>query len=314
MNEGRLGAGTRELIALARAIGDKVGVALIGDLDAAADAVALGADRVYLLGGDALVSGGQDAHLQAYERVYGETEPSVVLVSKTDAGSDIGPRLATRIGAAVAQDCTTVGLASGGELTATRPVYGGNAVARISFGPERPGIVIVRGKASEPLEPDPSRTGEIVELAPEIDPARVRVRSIRKVEAAATGVRLEDASVVVSGGRGLGGPEPFEQLRELADLLGGAVGASRAACDAGWIDHAAQVGLTGRTITPDLYLTVGISGASQHMAGCLGAKNIVAINGDESANIFKESRYGVVGDWKAVLPAFLAAVRELGSV
>jgi electron transfer flavoprotein alpha subunit len=315
MDEGRLAAGTGELIALARAIGDKVGVALVGDaLDAAANAVALGADRVYLLGGDALVTGGQDAYLQAYERVCEETEPSAVLVSKSDAGSDIGPRLATRIGAALAQDCTAVGLAPGGDLTATRPVYGGNAVARVSFGPERPAVAIVRGKAYGPLEPDPSRTGEIVELQPKIDPARVRVRSIRKVEAAATGVRLEDASVVVSGGRGLGGPEPFEQLTELAALLGGAVGASRAACDAGWIDHAAQVGLTGRTITPDLYLTVGISGASQHMAGCLGAKNIVAINSDESANIFKESRYGVVGDWKAVLPAFLAAVRELGDV
>jgi electron transfer flavoprotein alpha subunit len=315
MDEAQLAAGTGELIALARAIGDKVGVALVGDdLDVAADAVALGADRVYLLGGDALVTGGRDAHLQAYERVCGETEPSAVLVSKTDAGSDIGPRLAARIGAALAQDCTAVGLGPDGDLTATRPVYGGNAVARVSFGPERAAVAIVRGKAYEPLEPDPSRNGEIVKLDPEIDPARVRVRSIRKVEAAATGVRLEDASVVVSGGRGLGGPEPFEQLSELAMLLGGAVGASRAACDAGWIDHAAQVGLTGRTITPDVYLTVGISGASQHMAGCLGAKNIVAINNDESANIFKESRYGVVGDWKAVLPAFLAAVRELGSV
>lgn len=309
----RLDAGTGELIALARAIGDQVGVALVGDaLDAAADAVALGADRVYLLGGDALVAGGQDAHLQAYERVCGETEPSAVLVSKTDAGSDIGPRLATRIGAALAQDCTAVGIDADGKVTAIRPVYGGNAVARVSFGPERTAVAIVRGKTSEPLEPDPSRTGEIVMLEPEIDPARVRVRPIRKVAAAATGVRLEDAAVVVSGGRGLGGPEPFEQLRELADLLGGAVGASRAACDAGWIDHAAQVGLTGRTITPDLYLAVGISGASQHMAGCLGAKNIVAINSDENANIFKESRYGVVGDWKVVLPSFLAAVRELG--
>ncbi len=236
-----------------------------------------------------------------------------MLLSKTDAGADIGPRLATRIGAALAQDCTAVGLDSDGRLTATRPVYGGNAVARMSFGPGQTGVAIVRGKVYEPLDADSTRTGEIVEMEPKIDPGRVRVRSIRKVVQTTTGIRLEDAAAVVSGGRGLGGPEPFEHLADLATLLGGAVGASRAACDAGWIDHASQVGLTGKTITPDIYITVGISGASQHMSGCSGAKNIVSINSDESANIFKESRYGVVGDWKAVLPAFLATVRELRS-
>jgi electron transfer flavoprotein alpha subunit len=264
-----------------------------------------------MLGGEALVNGGRDAALQAHEWVCSETEPAAVLLSKTDAGSDLGPRLAARLGAGLAQDCTSVGLDASGNLTATRPVYGGNAVARVSFGPGKTGLAIVRGKLYEPLEADPSRTGEIIESSPQIDPARVRVRSLRRVEQEATGIRLEDAAVVVSGGRGLGGPEPFEQLTELAGLLGGAVGASRAACDAGWIDHASQVGLTGKTITPELYITVGISGASQHMAGCSGSKNIVAINSDDSANIFKDSRYGVVGDWKAVLPAFLATVREL---
>jgi len=117
--------------------------------------------------------------------------------------------------------------------------------------------------------------------------------------------------VVVSGGRGLGGPEPFAQLGELADLLGGAVGASRAACDAGWVDYSHQVGLTGKTITPSVYITVGISGASQHMAGCSGAKNIVAVNRDREANMFKEASYGVVGDWEKILSAFIETVREL---
>jgi electron transfer flavoprotein alpha subunit len=311
--ESGLDSGTGELIALARKLGEKVGVSIVGDLDAAAQAVSLGADRVYMLGGEALVNGGRDAALQAHEWVCSETEPGAVLLPRTDAGSELGPRLAARLGAALAQDCTSVGLDPDGKLTATRPVYGGNAVARVSFAPGKTGLAIVRGKVYEALEADPSRTGEIIEASPVIDPARVRVRSVRKVEQAATGIRLEDAAVVVSGGRGLGGPEPFEQLTELANLLGGAVGASRAACDAGWIGHAAQVGLTGKTITPELYITVGISGASQHMAGCSGAKNIVAINSDDAANIFKDSRYGVVGDWKAVLPAFLATVRELRS-
>ena len=125
------------------------------------------------------------------------------------------------------------------------------------------------------------------------------------------GIPLEQADVVVSGGRGLGGPEPFEQLRELCGLLNAALGASRAACDAGWIDHSHQVGLTGKSISPTMYITVGISGASQHMAGCSSARNIVAIDKDREANIFSHARYGVVGDWAKVLPAFTAAVAEL---
>ena len=125
------------------------------------------------------------------------------------------------------------------------------------------------------------------------------------------GVSLEDASVIVAGGRGLGGPEPFEQLQELADILGGAIGASRAVCDAGWLEHSYQIGLTGKTVTPDLYITVGISGASQHMAGCSGAKDVVAINKDEDANIFKTASFGVVGDWEKVLPAFIDKIKEL---
>jgi electron transfer flavoprotein alpha subunit len=145
----------------------------------------------------------------------------------------------------------------------------------------------------------------------DIEPSTIRVRHVETVEAAGEGVRLEDAAVVVSGGRGLGGPEPFAQLGELADLLGGAVGASRAACDAGWVDYSHQVGLTGKTITPSVYITVGISGASQHMAGCSGAKNIVAVNRDREANMFKEASYGVVGDWEKILPAFIETVREL---
>ena len=138
-----------------------------------------------------------------------------------------------------------------------------------------------------------------------------RVRNIRTVAQAGEGVRLEDANIVVAGGRGLGGPEPFELVGQLADLLGGAMGASRAACDAGWIDHSYQVGLTGRTIAPNVYITVGISGASQHMAGCSGAKHIVAINKDREANIFKDASYGVVGDWQAVIPSFMETVRDL---
>ena len=163
----------------------------------------------------------------------------------------------------------------------------------------------------EPAEPDPSREGEIVRLEVDLDPSMIRVRHVETVESAGEGIRLEDATVVVSGGRGLGGPEPFQALGELAQLLGGPVGASRAACDAGWVDYGHQIGLTGKTITPNVYITVGISGASQHMAGCSGAKNIVAVNRDREANMFREASFGVVGDWQNVLPAFIETVREL---
>ena len=172
---------------------------------------------------------------------------------------------------------------------------------------------MLRGRAYEPPTPNPSLAADVIRVDVTVEPSAIRVRRVESVSQEVEGVRLEDAAVVVAGGRGLGGPEPFDRLRELADLLGGAVGASRAACDAGWVDHSLQVGLTGKSVTPDLYVTVGISGASQHMAGCSGSRNIVAINRDADANIFRDASYGVAGDWQKVLPAFIEAVRELVS-
>ncbi len=193
---------------------------------------------------------------------------------------------------------------------ANRPVYGGNAVAVVSC-EYTPQMAAIRPKAYEPLDADTSRQGQVISFPVELDDSQARSRVVDVVREEAAGIKLEDARVVVSGGRGLGGPDPFQELEELAKLLGGAVGASRAAVDAGWVPPSYQVGLTGKTITPDLYITVAISGASQHMAGCSGAKTIVAINRDAEANIFKEARYGVVGDWQQVIPALTEAVREL---
>ena len=153
--------------------------------------------------------------------------------------------------------------------------------------------------------------GEVLPIEVQLDSSIARTKLVSLVKEEQEGIKLEDASIVVAGGRGLGGPEPFKDLEELARVLGAGVGASRAAVDSGWVPPAWQIGLTGKAITPDLYITVGISGASQHMAGCSGAKVIVAINKDADANIFKESRYGVVGDWNKVLPAFTEALRDL---
>ena len=309
-----LDSATAELLGAARELGGEVGLTLMGQSpsDGAPEAVALGAGRVYQMVDPLLDGVSTDAAVVAFEHVCQRESPSVVLVAATPGGREIGPRVAFRLGVGAAQDCVGVSRDENtGRVVARRPVYGGNAVATVMFPEADPQVVLLRPGGYEAPEPDPSRSGEIVEVRPVLDPSVARSRLVETVAAEAEGVRLEDASVVVSGGRGLGGPEPFEQLRELALVLGGAVGASRAACDAGWIDHALQVGLTGKTVSPDLYIAVGVSGASQHMAGCSGSRNIVSINRDPDANIFKESAYGVVGDWKAVLPSFIEAVREL---
>ena len=318
LREGRLQSSTLELLAagrkLADALGEDASVAIPGsDPGGLADsAIAHGADKVYVIEDPQLSEPQIDAQLAAFDHACAQTEPSVVLVGRTPNGRDIGPRLAFRLGVGVAQDCVDIDVdANTNRVVATRPVYGGNALAKVTFPGTGPQVVVVRGKVFEPLAPESSRSGEVVTLQPNLDSSVVKARLVETVQSESAGVRLEDATVVVSGGRGLGGPEPFESIEDLAKLFGGAMGASRAACDAGWLDHSYQVGLTGKTITPDLYITVAISGASQHLAGCSGSKHIVAINRDPEANIFKEASFGVVGDWKAVLPAFTETVREL---
>jgi electron transfer flavoprotein alpha subunit len=318
LNDGKLQPSTNELLVagrkLAETLGEEVAVAIPGSgLEGIADsAIAQGADKVYLVEDPLLAEAQVDAQLAAFESVCRQAEPSVVLIGRTQSGRDIGPRLAFRLGVGVAQDCVDIEIDSSTKrVVATRPVYGGNALSKVTFPDSNPQVAVIRGKIFEPSAPDSSRNGEAVTVQPNLDPSVIKARLIESVQSESVGVRLEDATIVVSGGRGLGGPEPFESLEELAKMLGGAVGASRAACDAGWLDHSYQVGLTGKTITPDVYITIGISGASQHMAGCSGAKQLVAINKDAEANIFKEASFGVVGDWKNVLPAFIETVREL---
>jgi electron transfer flavoprotein alpha subunit len=305
---------TLELIAAARSVagsGDQVAVAFAGEPGIAASDVP--ADRVYLIESDALGdrdAGVFDAATAALQQLAAETAPSVIIFARTDSGSVIAPRLAHRLGSALARDCTGIERMADGSIAVTRPVHGGAAVGKFQFTGAGPHIISARPGAFDPAQ-TAEAAPDVVQFNADL-PAERRAVLIGAVQERKQGVRLEDAEVVVSGGRGLGGPEPFKQLEELADLLHGAVGASRAACDAGWIDHSHQVGLTGKSISPRLYLTFGISGASQHMAGCSAAKNIVAVNTDGDANIFKEARFGVVGDWSKVLPAFIATLRDIG--
>tara|TARA_A100001037_G_scaffold306670_1_gene353863 strand:- start:3133 stop:4128 length:996 start_codon:yes stop_codon:yes gene_type:complete len=291
----------------------KVSIAILGTEDdsLAQDCIQRGADQVYLVPNPALGNYNSDAYVAAMTQVAQEIDPSIVLISRNTEGRELAPRVAFRMGTGLAQDCLEVSIdTETNRMLANRPVYGGSAIAIVDCQSD-PQFAAIRPKAYETLEADPSRSGEVTTISVDIPDDIIKVRTVETVTEESEGIQLEDARIVIAGGRGLGGPEPFEQLGELADLLQGAVGASRAAVDSGWIPHSQQVGLTGKTITPDVYITVAISGASQHMAGCTGSKVIVAINKDPEANIFKDAKYGIVGDWENILPALTETVREL---
>jgi len=173
-------------------------------------------------------------------------------------------------------------------------------------------MATVRSKAMAPLERDGSRKGEVIPTKIDIDESKVRTKILETVKEEAVGIKLEDARVIVCGGRGVGGPEPFRTtLKELADLLHGAVGASRPPADNGWVPEAVHIGLTGKIVAPDVYFAIAVSGASQHIAGCSGSKHIIAINKDPEANIFREAEFGVVGKYEEVVPALTKKLREL---
>ena len=315
--EGKLSGMATELLGCGRKLADELGQELSAVLvgsevsGLAQDAITAGADKVYVVDDPLLKDYQTDSYVPVMEKVAKEAMPQILLMGQTNTGRDLAPRLAFRLGAAATMDCVALAIDPDSKrLLPTKPVYGGNAQA-IFTGDADPQIATVRAKVMSPLAPDTSRKGEVVTVAAGLDPSAIRTKVVEKVKEEVAGVKLEDAAVIISGGRGMGSAEGFQQLQDLAKLLRGAVGASRPACDNGWVPDTTQVGLTGKIVTPDFYLAVGISGSSQHMAGCSGAKTIVAINKDSEANIFKAAHYGVVGDWKKVFPAFTQKVKEL---
>ena len=315
--DGALNRATSELLAagttLRNGIEGELAVALIGHglSAAAAQAIQVGSGRVFTVDDALLKELPIELCLSALESIYRASMPEVILFARSAWGRELAARLASRLGVGLLQDCQEVQVDPlSGCLTAIRPVYGGNFLAGVRC-MDSPQIAVLLSQAYEPLIQDPTRQGEIVAVPVALDASQSRVRVLRRVRHTHSGIGLTEARVVISGGRGLGGPEPFRDLAELAGMLGAAVGASRAAVDAGWVPGHFQVGLTGVTVTPELYIAIGISGASQHMAGCSGAKAIVAINKDPEAPIFREARYGVIGEWQVVLPAFTKAVSNL---
>jgi len=318
--EGRLAPITLELLGagrkLANELAEDLSVLLTGSKarGLGQEAIAYGADRVYVAEDDLLDHYNSDAYTQVAADLCRNVSPSVMLLGHTDIGCDLAPRLNARLGGGLAMDCLEVHIDSATKLlVSTRPVFGGNAHATVVSRSARPQMATMRAKTVPPAERNDSRQGQTIPLEGKIDPSALRVKVIDRIREEVEGVRLEDAEVVVSGGRGIGGARDFEMLRELARVLGGAVGATRPACDEGWVPARLQVGQSGKVVSPKLYIAVALSGAMAHIAGCLGSKVIVAINKDKEANIFSIARFGIVADYKEILPALTARLRELKS-
>lgn len=267
-----------------------------------------GAGRIILVNDDVFDTRQADAWIGELASLTNEYQPEAILVPHSILGQEIGPRLAFRLGTCAFTGCIKA-VRSEGKIQWTRPCYGGNA-EEILESKARPCVATFKEKCMDPLPADRDAEPEIDSRAATVSQSDVRTRLIAKSAGEQSVAHLETADVVIAGGRGMGGPENFELLRELAGLLGGAVGASRVACDLGWCPSACQVGLSGKTVAPRLYFAVGISGAAQHLAGCGNAGAIVAINTDADAEIYKSAHFGIVADGKEFLDAFIREIRD----
>lgn len=305
-----LGAGRR----LADDLGIRLGAVLCGyDVrDLADDLIRYGADVVFLADMKELENYCTLPYTAALTQIIKRYEPQIVIYPATHIGRDLAPRVAQRIETGLTADCTGLDIDPETKLLVqTRPAFGGNIMAQIVCPERRPQMSTVRPGIMKPLNPDPGRVGEIINVSVDFEPDDFLVKVLDIVKEARKTVNLEEAKVIVSGGRGVGGPEGFDALRELAELLDGEVGGSRVAVENGWIPQDHQVGQTGKTVRPDLYIACGISGSIQHRAGMMGSKVIVAVNKDPDAMIFKVADYGIVGDLHEILPLMIEAVKEM---
>ncbi|WP_062199067.1 electron transfer flavoprotein subunit alpha/FixB family protein [Massilibacterium senegalense] len=266
--------------------------------------IAYGADRAIVVEDAALKNYTTDAYIQALLQVMEEEDAEGIVFGHTAIGKDISPRLAAKLEVGLISDVTEIEDAT----TFVRPIYSGKAFEKKSV---EDGVVMItiRPNNITPLEKDESRSGDVTAFSAEIKDLRTIVKEV--VRKTTEGVDLSEAKVVVAGGRGVKSEEGFEPLKELANLLGGAVGASRGACDAEYCDYSLQIGQTGKVVTPDLYIACGISGAIQHLAGMSNSKIIVAINKDPEAEIFNVADYGIVGDLFEVVPLLTQEIKQL---
>ncbi|HUT84100.1 MAG TPA: electron transfer flavoprotein subunit alpha/FixB family protein [Thermodesulfobacteriota bacterium] len=272
-----------------------------------------GADKIYVLENELLSQYTTDGYAKALTDLAKEQQPSILLFGATVIGKDLSPRVATRLGAGLATDCVKIGLDSEGNLTATRPMYAGKVIAEVGFSSDTPQMASVRPNILPATVLSDSRKAEVIRLKANISAADIKTTIVETIKTAGEKVDLTEADVIVSGGRGMKGPENFKILEELADVLDATVGASRAAVDAGWRLQIDQVGQTGKVVSPNLYIACGISGAIQHFAGMGTSKVIVAINKDPDAVIFGKCDYGIVDDLFKVVPIFTQECKKLRS-
>jgi electron transfer flavoprotein alpha subunit len=272
-----------------------------------------GADKIYVLENELLSQYTTDGYAKALADLAKEQQPSILLFGATVIGKDLSPRVATRLGAGLATDCVKIGLDSEGKLTATRPMYAGKVIAEVGFSSDTPQMASVRPNIFPAVVLSDSRKAEVIRLKANISAADIKTTIVETIKTAGEKVDLTEADVIVSGGRGMKGPENFKILEELADVLAATVGASRAAVDAGWRLQIDQVGQTGKVVSPNLYIACGISGAIQHFAGMGTSKVIVAINKDPDAVIFGKCDYGIVDDLFKVVPIFTQECKKLRS-
>ncbi len=298
-----------EAIAAAKTIaeGGEVVAVLAGDSvqSYANQLIQFGADKVVVIEHPHLKYYTPDGFAQALLAVVDSEQPEAIILGHTALGKDLGPKLATKLNAGLISDAIKVIVA--GDVVFTRPIYSGKAFEKVAV---TEGIVLasIRPNNIPPLEKEEGRTGEVTTLSVDVKDLRTVVKEV--IRKTAEGVDLSEAKVIVAGGRGVKSEEGFATLKQLANLLGGAVGASRGACDAEYCEYSLQIGQTGKVVTPDLYFACGISGAIQHLAGMSNSKVIVAINKDPEANIFKVADYGIVGDLFEVVPMLIAELKK----
>ena len=307
--EGSLRNVSFEAIATGKKIGGEVVSVLIGDgvAGVANDLIAYGADRVITVEHPHLKAYTSDGFSQAIMAVIEQEKPEAIVFGHTALGKDLAPKIASKLQSGLISDVTEIE-GEGDDAVFIRPIYSGKAFEKVKV---KDGVVFVtiRPNNIAPLAKDVSRSGDVSALTVDITNLRTIIKEV--VRKSTDGVDLSEAKVVVAGGRGVKSEEGFEPLKELANLLGGAVGASRGACDAEYCDYSLQIGQTGKVVTPDLYIAAGISGAIQHLAGMSNSKVIVAINKDPEANIFKVADYGIVGDLFEVIPMLIEEFKAL---
>lgn len=314
-NGGSISGVSFEVLSEARKLADKLsydlGAILIGSgvEEAAKNASKYGADKVFVADDEVLKEYRSEAYAKVVDKVVTDNSAEILLFPATQNGKDLAARFAAKAGTGLASDCTAIALNDDNNMVCTRPIYGGNVMIDLECPEKRPQMATIRPNSMERVECE--KAGEVVKV--ELDFAEEDIRTIVKdvIEKAGGEISLADASIIVTGGRGLGDASGFDLIREFAQTLGAAVGASRAAVDNDWIEYEHQVGQTGKTVSPKLYIACGVSGALQHLAGMKTSDVIVAINKDEEAPIMSVANYGIVGDLYKVIPVMIEEINKV---